>query len=157
MPTAQVTRIDPAAVRERTSLPSVDYADRFAIETATAATPEQWARAMFGDVPSAAERFIWRGVLGFRLSRGRSPATVAGWRIGGRGADWIRLETASESLSGNMLVQTAGGSVAWTTCLRFERPLGRAIWFPASAVHRRLVPGVLHAAAARPEARSSAG
>ena len=38
---------------------------------------------MFGSVPSPAERLIWRGLLGLRLARGRSPATVGGWRIGG--------------------------------------------------------------------------
>jgi hypothetical protein len=48
-----------------------------------------------------------------------------------------------------MLVQTGDGAVAWTTCLRFDRPLGRGAWAPASAVHRRLVPDVLRAAALR--------
>jgi hypothetical protein len=64
---------------------------------------------MFGSVPSPAERLIWRGLLGLRLARGRSPATVGGWRIGARGADWIRLETASPSLSCNLLVHTGDG------------------------------------------------
>ena len=148
-PTAPVTRDVPDAVRALSSLPTIDYADRCTLPTEVVATPEQWARAMFGDVPSRAEQLIWRGVLGFRLTRGRSPATVGGWRIGGRGTDWIRLETRSRSLSATMLVQTGGGAVAWTTCLRFDRPLGRAVWGPASAVHRRLVPGVLRAAASR--------
>jgi hypothetical protein len=148
-PHGQVTRDVPDAVRALSSLTRIDYADRCTLGTEVVATPEQWARAMFGDVPSAAEQLIWRGVLGFRLSRGRSPATVGGWRIGGGGSDWIRLETASRSLTAEMLVQTGGGAVAWTTCLRFDRLPGRAVWAPASAVHRRLVPGVLRAAAAR--------
>ncbi|WP_138733040.1 DUF2867 domain-containing protein [Modestobacter excelsi] len=144
-----VTRDVPDTARKLSSLPRIDYADRCTLRTEVVATPEQWARAMFGDVPSPAEQLIWRGVLGFRLSRGRSPATVGGWRIGGRGTDWIRLETASWFLSATMLVQTGDDAVTWTTCLRFDRLLGRAVWAPASAVHRRLVPGVLRAAAAR--------
>ncbi|MEU2351212.1 hypothetical protein [Modestobacter sp. NPDC049651] len=156
LPTDRVTREVPGPVRALSSLDRIDYADRFTLATAAAATPEQWARAMFGDVPSPAEQLIWRGVLGFRLARGRSPATVAGWRIGGHGDDWIRLETASWALSADMLVQTARGQVTWTTCLRFDRPPGRAVWRPASAVHRRLVPGVLRAAASRLE-RATAG
>jgi hypothetical protein len=149
VPLPRVTRDVPDSVRALSSLSRIDYADRFSLHTQVAATPEQWARAMFGDVPSPAEQMIWRGVLGFRLSRGPSPTTVGGWRIGGRGTDWVRLETASWSLGADMLVQTGGDVVAWTTCLRFDRALGRAVWGPASAVHRRLVPGVLRAGALR--------
>ncbi|SCG54187.1 hypothetical protein GA0070609_2909 [Micromonospora echinaurantiaca] len=139
----------PAAVRALSSLPTIDYADLFTLRTEATATPEQWARAMFGDVPSVAELLIWRGVLGLRLSRGRSPDTVAGWRIDGRGDDWIRLQTASWFLTANLLVQTADGRVSLGTFLRYDRRLGRGVWPPSSAVHRRLVPGVLRAAAAR--------
>jgi hypothetical protein len=137
----------PESVRAISSLPDSDYADRFTLSTDVDATPEQWARAMFGDVPSVAERFIWRGLLGLRLSRGRSPATVGGWRIGGRGEDWIRLEAASWFLGAEMLVQAAAGRVSWTTCLRHDRRVGRIVWPPLSAVHRRLVPRVLRDAA----------
>jgi hypothetical protein len=104
---------------------------------------------MFGDVPTAAELLIWRGLLGLRLARGRSPATVAGWQIGGRGEDWIRLETASWFLTGNLVVQAAEGRVSLATFVRYDRCLGHAVWPPLSAVHRRLVPGLLHDAAAR--------
>jgi hypothetical protein len=156
-PPARVTRDVPEEVTALSALSTVDYADRFVLATEVVATPEQWARAMFGDVPSRAERLIWRGVLGFRLSQGRSPDTVGGWRIGGRGPDWVRLETASRSLGANMLVQTGGGAVAWTTCLRFDGLPGRVIWTPASAVHRRLVPGVLRAAAVRRTAGAVSG
>jgi hypothetical protein len=104
---------------------------------------------MLGDVPDLGERLIWRGLLGLRLSRGRSPATVAGWRIGGRGEDWIRLEAASWFLLGNLVVETTGTQVSLVTFLHYRRHLGRAVWPPLSAVHRGLVPGLLRAAAAR--------
>jgi hypothetical protein len=85
----------------------------------TQAAPEQWARAMFGDVPSVAELLIWRGLLGLRLARSRSPATVGGWQVSGRGEDWIRLETASWFLTGNLLVQTADGrAFSWRMRMR---------------------------------------
>jgi hypothetical protein len=131
------------------SLPRIDYADQFTLSTDLDATPESWARAMFGDVPSLAELLIWRGLLGFRLSRGRSPVTVAGWQIGNRGEDWIRLEAASWFLTGNLLVQRAGRQVSLVTFLHYRHWLGRVVWAPLSAVHRRLVPRVLRKAAAR--------
>ena len=139
----------PGSVRTLSSLPRIDYADRFSLATDVDATPEQWARAMFGDAPGVAEWFIWRGVLGLRLRRGRSPATVAGWRIGGRGEDWIRLETASSSLGANLIVQTAEGRVSLTTCLDQGRRRDELVWRRLSAVHRRLVPRVLRDAERR--------
>ncbi|HST66402.1 MAG TPA: hypothetical protein VLM05_14550 [Mycobacteriales bacterium] len=130
-------------------LPAADYADRFVLATDAEASPERWARAMFGDVPSPGEVVIWRVLLGLRLSRGPSPDTVAGWRIADRGATWIRLEAASWFLTANLLVQTTGGEVSLTTVLRYDRSLGRLLWPPLSAVHRRLIPGVLHSARAK--------
>jgi hypothetical protein len=142
----------PESVRALSSLRDIDYADQFTLATDADATPEQWARAMFGDVPSVTELLIWRGLLGLRLGRGRSPATVAGWRIGGRGEDWIRLEAASWFITGVLLVQTADGRVSLGTFLRYERRIGRGVWPPLSAIHRRLAPGLLHGAAARIQA-----
>jgi Protein of unknown function (DUF2867) len=139
----------PESVRALGSLPEVDYADLFTLATDTEATPEHWARAMFGDIPSLAELLIWRVLLGLRLSRGRSPATVAGWQIGDRGEDWIRLEAASAFLTCNLLVQTAEGRVSLVTFLHYDRCLGRSIWSPLSAIHRRVVPGLLRDAATR--------
>ncbi|WBB68249.1 hypothetical protein [Micromonospora sp. WMMD812] len=139
----------PASVRALSSLPAIDYADLFSLSTDVNATPEQWARAMFGDVPTVAELLIWRVILGLRLSGGRSPATVGGWRIGDRGEDWIRLEAASWFLTGNLLVRTAEQRVSLATFLHYARPVGDTLWPPLSAVHRRLVPGVLRQAAAR--------
>jgi hypothetical protein len=139
----------PESVRALGSLPAIDYADLFTLSTPAEATPEGWARAMFGNVPSLGERLIWRGLLGLRLARGRSPATVGGWRIGGRGADWIRLEVASAFLTCNLLVQTADGRVSLATFLHYDRRRGRLLWPPLSAIHRRLVPGVLRGASSR--------
>ena len=146
---AGVVRGVPASLRAGSALPTSDYADRFGLPTGVRATPEQWARAMFGDVPSAAEILIWRGLLGFRLTSGRSPDTVGGWRVGARTADAVRLETAGSSLRAEMHVETGFGRVSWTTCLHHAGLRGRVVWPPASAVHRRLVPRVLRDAERR--------
>jgi hypothetical protein len=131
------------------STSTVDYTDYFSIRTGASGTAEQWARAMFGNEPSLGEVFIWRVLLGLRLSRGRSPGTVAGWRIGGRGDDWIRLETESRTMTANLVVRASGGEASLTTRLRYDRAPARLIWPPLSAVHRWLVPRVLRDAAAR--------
>ena len=132
-----------------TELSTVDYTDHFSVRSDAPGTAEQWARAMFGNEPSLGEIFIWRVVLGLRLSRGRSPGTVAGWRIGDRADDWIRLETESPTMTANLVVRAGGGEVSLTTMLRYDRAPARLIWPPLSAVHRFLVPRVLRDAAAR--------
>lgn len=155
----------PEDILASSSLPDADYADVFTFPTDSTATPERWARAMFGDVPDAAERFIWRGLLGMRLRRGRSPDTVAGWLIAGREEQWIRLEACSWFLSGNLVVRATGADVSLATFVRYDRSLGRLVWPPLSGIHRRLAPGVLRDAAARvrsdaapsSSARSAAG
>jgi hypothetical protein len=126
---------------------TVDYADHFTLTTPAEASPEQWARAMFGNVPGPAEIFIWRVLLGLRLSHGRSPHTVAGWRIDSRGDDWIRLEADSWFLAASLTVETGATQVGLRTALNYTRPIGRLVWPPLSAVHRMLVPGVLRTAA----------
>ncbi len=139
----------PASVLALSSFTDIDYADQFSRATDVDAAPEQWARAMFGDVPDVAERFIWRVLLHLRLSRGRSPATVAGWRIGDRGEDWVRLEAGSWFLTANLLVRAADGRVSLGTFVHYDRRVGRAVWVPLSAVHRRLAPRVLREAEGR--------
>lgn len=102
---------------------------------------------MFGDVPNPLQLILWRGLLGLRLSRERSPGLVAGWRVGGNGDDWIRLEASSPLFYANLIVEASPGQVALTTCMHYRVRLGRAVWRPLSGVHRRLAPGLLPRAA----------
>jgi hypothetical protein len=133
----------PGVFLAASSLPEPDYADLFCLTTSVDATAEHCARAMFGDVPDLAERFIWRVLLGMRLSPGKSPKTVAGWRIAARGEDWIRLEARSWFLTGNLVIRVTTQQLFLATFLRYDRMLGRLVWPPLSIVHRRLAPGLL--------------
>jgi hypothetical protein len=137
----------PRHVVVATSLPDADYVDLFSLPTRVDATAEECARAMFGDVPDAAERLIWRGLLGMRLSRGRSATTVAGWCIAARGENWIRLEARSWFLTGNLVIRVTTEQISLATLVRYDRVPGRLIWPPLSILHRRLTPGLLRDAA----------
>jgi hypothetical protein len=140
------------------SLSRVDYVDHFTLAPVSGreATPEQWARGMFGDVPVLAERFLWHGILRLRLSEGRSPSTVAGWQIAEHGPDWIRLETASRWATANLVVRATTTEISLTTFMGYDRPLAGLLWRPLSALHRRLVPGLLRGTVERMSAANLA-
>lgn len=126
-----------------------DYVDHFVLATDIRATPEHYARAMFGDVPSVAETFIWRGLLQLRLIKGVSPRAVAGWRIAESSTEWIRLEAQSHSLTVNLVIGAEDDQLELTTLLRYDRRIGRWAWEPLSAIHRKLAPSLLVDAIAR--------
>ena len=170
----------PSSVRALSSLRSIDYADYFtlslkphaasAASAAENATPERWAGTMFGgSEPNATQQFIWGFLLGFQLvrsggGRARGPsavagtAVVAGWRVDGRGADWVRLRAQSWFLTGNLVVvRTAADGdrmvVALATFSQYDRWWGRVWWPVLTPLHRALVPMVLKGGAARMRAR----
>lgn len=154
----------PDPIRPLISLGEIDYVDHFTLSTDTLSTnadptdthptdndasAEQWARAMFGDVPSAAASLIWRGLLHLRLSHRPSPNTVAGWRVTARDNDWIRLEAASWFLTANLVISVFDHQLSLTTAIRYDRLYGRFLWPRLAPLHRRLSPGLLTNATAK--------
>ena len=144
-----------ASILALSSLPHISYVDQFTLSfrpfhpPSLSTTPEQWARAMFGNVPNIFSLLIWRGLLGLRLSRERSPSTIAGWKIGGQGEDWVRLEASGWLMAGNMIVRRGEGWVELVTTLFYRRWLGWVVWGILGGVHRSVVPGVLRGAVRR--------
>ncbi|MEU8319695.1 hypothetical protein AB0C33_15110 [Nonomuraea sp. NPDC048881] len=61
----------------------------------------------------------------------------------------MALPPPRPQLAANLIVRAADGRVSLTTLLRHDRRLGRVVWPPLSAIHRRLAPGLLRGAAAR--------
>ncbi|MDD7937159.1 DUF6463 family protein [Actinomycetospora lutea] len=136
----------PAAVRARSALPGPDYLDHVSLATdAGAWGAEEWARVMFERVGGEGAQRTWRG-LGLQLDPRPSPDHVAGWRIDGRGDDWVRLHAGADWGRGELVVHRDRGHVSLTTAISYDSPAGRAVWGPASAVHRRVTPGLLRAA-----------
>ena len=126
-----------------------DYVDVFTSETVgTTRTPEQWARALIEEAAGLGGRIVFRGLLGLRLTRQRSPDHVGGWKIAGRGDGWIRLEAESWLLRAHIVVQVYEASVSAGTFLAYDRPIAKRIWTPASSFHRYAMPFLLRKAAA---------
>lgn len=141
----------PDSVLKNLSLQTVDFGDIYTLSIPSAdrdtnTSAEQWARAILGDVPSVIENFVWHWLLRFPLHREKSPTTIAGWRIGGRGEDdWIRIENWSWLMRANILVLKRPGEVSLATVLEYRSPVSSIWWWVLSWLHRRGAPGLLWA------------
>jgi hypothetical protein len=138
-------RTIPDAIRALSGMDRPDYIDVFTVTTngAADATPEQWVRTALEGVAGRGGQCIWRGVLGLRLMSRPSTERVAGWRIADRGEDWIRLEASSWFLTAHLVTRLGDGQLVAGTFIRYDHLIAPLIWVPASAVHRRMMPGLL--------------
>jgi hypothetical protein len=107
------------------------------------ASPEQWSRTAIEDVAGRGGQFIWRGVLGLRLKSRPWTDRVGGWTIADRGEEWIRLGASSRFLTAHLVTRLDDEYLSAATFIRYDRPIAPLIWVPLSAVHRRLMPGLL--------------
>ena len=146
----------PDDIREYSGLDRIDHADQAVLRTDLRRSAEDWARAMFGDEPNVSERLIWQVALRNRLEPGRSPDTIAGWRIGHREHDRIRLESPSPILTGRLIVTTDDDLVTLTTCIRWDTRRGTAVLRALLPLHRMIVPRIVLTAVKRLMADGSA-
>jgi hypothetical protein len=145
MPSVIQLRNIPEAIRARSGMDCPDYIDLFTVTTneAADATPEQWFRTALEDVAGRSGQYIWRGVLGLRLKSRPSTERIGGWKIADRGEDWIRLEASSWFLTAHLVTRLDDRHLFAGTFIRYDHPIAPLIWVPVSAVHRRLMPGLL--------------
>ncbi len=138
----------PESIRALSTLDRLDYGDVFTLTTAraTRGTPEDWARATVEDVPLAARTLVWQVMLGLRLERGRSPDHVAGWKIGGRGHDWIRIAARSWMVTAEAVFHLDDQHVSFALFIRHLHPVAALVVPPVTRIHRRAAPGLLRSA-----------
>jgi hypothetical protein len=158
MPSVSQQRTIPEVMRSLSGMESPDYSDLFTvtIKGALDASPEQWARTAVEDVAGRGGQFIWRRVLGLRLTS--RPGRVGGWKIADRGEKWIRLEASSWFLTAHLVTRVGDGQLSAGTFIRYDHPIAPFVWVPASAIHRHWMPGLLEQTVRRRRRRSeSAG
>ena len=137
-------------IRSLDVLPS-DYVDLFSVTVPRAdeTSPEQWARAAMEGAPAVGRVLAWRVLCGLRLGPDGTPDFVAGWKIVDRDENWIRMEAAAPYMTANVGFWIEPDRVWFATFMRYDNLLGRVIWTPVSAVHRRVAPDFLRGAARR--------
>jgi hypothetical protein len=128
-----------------------DYFDVFSVTVpgASKESPERWARVALEGASPVGRFLAWQVLCGLRLEKGPSAGHVAGWAIAGRGEDWIRIEAASWFMTATAVCLVEDARVSMALMIRYDKPAGRLVWTPVSALHRRLMPGLLRAAVSR--------
>lgn len=151
---AQVRKLDvaPSEVISLSGLAENDYSDAFSASLdagAVPSAPEEWSRLLL-EGPAAPMRWFlrvgWRTALGLKLGPNDSPDHVLGWRIGGRGPGWVRLEQESRLLRAALVTRVEGGRLTQATFVRYRNRFAPLIWAPVSVLHRRIVPHLLRRA-----------
>lgn len=120
-----------------------DYVDLFvaAARGASETTPEQWARATMEGAPAAGRFLAWQVICGLHLQPG--PDRIAGWRITGRGVDWIRVAADGRFMSAQIVFRVEATRVAFATFVHYDRQIAAPIWGAASVIHRTAAPNFL--------------
>jgi hypothetical protein len=91
---------------------------------------EQWARAIFESAPLVVRWLLvlgWRSVLGLRLERRSSAASVLGWTVVESLPDTLTLEARSGLIAAQNVETLHESAVMWTTLVRYEHPMARPI------------------------------
>lgn len=128
------------------ALSEPDYAAAFEITGADGRSPEQWARAVWEGAPRGLRLLLvagWTAGLGIRLGPRTTPVHVLGWPIVAAPEGTVVLEGRSPILTARNVVEVLDGCVRWTTFVRYERGLARAVWPVATVVHERVMPYLL--------------
>jgi len=149
--TAVQEHVVPEAIRSLTSFDRVDYVDLFVApaEDAAETSPEGWARAAVEGAPAMGRFLAWEVCCALRLEHTASADRLAGWRIAGRGPDWIRMEAESWFMAAHIVFRVEPRRVSFATFIRYDRAIAALVWGLASIVHRQVAPGFVDAAVRR--------
>lgn len=156
----------PRAARDRSTLPSVEYADSFVVDvTATPEwTAERWARTVLEGAPAGLRATLRRGWTGLGLTEATGAQTILGWEIRHADPDTVLIGRASRiGMPGEMLVTRRPTGMSFSTLVHHRTVLTRALWAAVRPAHVRTVSALLARAgraaateAAAPAARGPA-
>jgi hypothetical protein len=147
----------PAAARELSTLPRIDYEDAHLAGTPRAQelTAERWARSILEEAPGSTRTALRSGwaSLGLQLGSTGDPGLVLGWEVRRSDPDFALLAPAGGRLGllGEVLVMREPDAVLVATFLQLKNPAARAIWAGVAPGHRQVVRRVLEQGVRRAE------
>jgi hypothetical protein len=132
-------------------LADANYADivTATIDETPSGTPEQLVRAVLNGMPRGLLVFVslvQRVFLGFRLKLRPSPDRLLGWKIVGRGENWMRIEAASWFMTGHVVMHVDEGQISLASFIRYDRRPAAFVWPPVSLIHRQVALALVRSA-----------
>ena len=142
-PPVAVRQIDPPqSVRELSTLPRVDYADTFVVETVAAHdwTATRWAEEVLEEAPTEVRTKLLAGWTALGLKSATSAGSILGWQVRHRTADTLLLGRASRlGMSGELLFSRRPEGLLFATFVHHGTAVTRPMWAAVEPVHVRTV------------------
>jgi hypothetical protein len=144
----------PIAARALCSLARIDYADAFLLETGPGddRTPEEWARAILEDAPTAVRSKLLLGwsAIGLKVANGHSARSVLGWDVRASGLEFVLLGADSRiGMPGELLFMPGRDALVFATFVQQNNPIARAVWAATESTHVPVVRDLLEQAGRR--------
>ena len=137
----------PSDARALSTLPRIDYADAFVMETGQAhhRTAEQWARLILLGAPASVRSRLVAGwsMIGLKLGGGG----LLGWQVRASTPEFLLLGADSRiGMPGELLFKPAPSALLFCTFVQQDNPVARAVWAATEPVHVRVVREILEQA-----------
>ena len=146
-------------VRELSTLPRIDYADAFLVDTSAHPewTAERWAKAVLEEAPAATRAQLLSGWLALGLKPAESGPSILDWAVRSSPPDAVLLGRDSRiGMPAELLFTLRPEGLLFGTFVHHRTPATRAVWATVIGTHVRTVLGLLERAASA-DATESAG
>lgn len=151
----------PLDVRDLSTLPTIDYADAFLVDTSAHPdwTAERWAVAVLEHAPPAMRAQLLAGWSALGLKAAESDPSVLGWEVRGSSDDAVLLGRSSRiGMPGELLFALRREGLLFATFVHHQTVATRAMWAAVQRTHVRAVLQLLERACltAAPDVTESA-
>ncbi len=145
----------PEGLRGQSTLPRVDYADAFVVNTDAHPdrTAQDWARAVLEAAPATTRAEVLAGWSALGLKSTDAAASVLGWAMRRQTAESVLLGRDSRiGMPGELLFSLGSDGLVFATFVHHRTPATRVLWAAVQRTHVRMVLGLLDRAGRAPVA-----
>ena len=140
----------PSDARALSTLPRIDYADAFVMDTGRThhRTAEQWAKLILLGAPITVRSRLLAGwsMIGLKLGGGG----LLGWQVRASTPEFLLLGADSRiGMPGELLFKPMPPALLFCTFVQQDNPVARAVWAATEPVHVRVVRDILEQAGRR--------
>jgi hypothetical protein len=140
----------PDDVRDLSTLPRIDYADAFLVDTSAhpERTAERWAKAILEEAPASMRAKLLSGWTALGLKAAESGPSILAWQVRSSAPDTLLLGRDSRiGMPGELLFALRPEGLLVATFVHHHTPATRAVWAAVERTHVRTVLELLERAA----------